>query len=291
MGDGPPPGLSDVTAISSGWEGCYALLKDGSVRAWGLTQFGPVTVPPGVPRAKAISVGGRVDPSLFVLREDGTVWDAVSPPPDGLNDVVAIGRGGGHLVALRRSGTLVAWQGAKPQVRSTPPPGLTGVTAISAGENHTLALLADGRVAVWGYNDVGQIEPPRGYGAVVYPWTDEGYGAQVRIPATPPVASAPSSIPTSTTHPTSSSGQGGCYIATAVYGSYDAPQVLVLRRFRDEALAQSAPGRAFIRAYYALSPTLARRLSGLPSVTGITKRALDRLVTMLDPSGSFGGPK
>ncbi|MFR9028073.1 MAG: DUF2726 domain-containing protein [Clostridium sp.] len=28
----------------------------------------------------------------------------------------------------------------------------------------------------------------------------------------------------------------GCYIATAVYGSYDCPQVWVLRRFRDQIL-------------------------------------------------------
>lgn len=30
---------------------------------------------------------------------------------------------------------------------------------------------------------------------------------------------------------------GGCYVATAVYGSYDCPQVWTLRRFRDNTLA------------------------------------------------------
>ena len=32
---------------------------------------------------------------------------------------------------------------------------------------------------------------------------------------------------------------GACYIATAVYGSYDCPQVWVLRRFRAEVLLQT----------------------------------------------------
>ena len=38
----------------------------------------------------------------------------------------------------------------------------------------------------------------------------------------------------------------GCYVATAVYGSYDCPQVWTLRRFRDDTLAETWYGRAFI---------------------------------------------
>ena len=56
----------------------------------------------------------------------------------------------------------------------------------------------------------------------------------------------------------SNTSSGGCYIATAVYGSYNCPEVWTLRRFRDYSLAKSAPGRLFIRAYYATSPHLVK---------------------------------
>lgn len=51
---------------------------------------------------------------------------------------------------------------------------------------------------------------------------------------------------------------GGCYVATAVYGSYDCPQVRTLRHFRDYTLAETWYSRAFIRIYYAISPTLVK---------------------------------
>ena len=50
--------------------------------------------------------------------------------------------------------------------------------------------------------------------------------------------------------------KGACYVATAVYGSYDCPQVWVLRRFRDEVLLPMCCGRLFVKTYYAVSPTL-----------------------------------
>lgn len=76
--------------------------------------------------------------------------------------------------------------------------------------------------------------------------------------------------------------KAGCYIATAVYGSYDAPQVLTLRRFRDERLAPSSAGRAFIRLYYALSPTAARHLERASVLNRLSRRALDAIVERLE---------
>lgn len=50
--------------------------------------------------------------------------------------------------------------------------------------------------------------------------------------------------------------KSGCYIATYTYGSYDCPEVWMLRRFRDDTLAENILGRLFIRIYYFTSPKL-----------------------------------
>jgi cold shock CspA family protein/predicted RNA-binding Zn-ribbon protein involved in translation (DUF1610 family) len=52
-----------------------------------------------------------------------------------------------------------------------------------------------------------------------------------------------------------------CFIATAVYGDVYAPEVIALRRFRDETLEPNTLGRLFIALYYRLSPPIARFLS------------------------------
>lgn len=73
----------------------------------------------------------------------------------------------------------------------------------------------------------------------------------------------------------------GCFIATAVYGDYEAPEVLVLRRFRDNVLGQSVLGRTFIRTYYATSPRIADWLRFHDSIKGGVKKLLDRFVDYL----------
>ena len=50
---------------------------------------------------------------------------------------------------------------------------------------------------------------------------------------------------------------GPCFVATAVYGDYDHPQVRKLRRFRDNTLQNFVLGRMFIKAYYRFGPALA----------------------------------
>ena len=54
--------------------------------------------------------------------------------------------------------------------------------------------------------------------------------------------------------------KGGCFIATAVYGSYNAPEVIILRKFRDNFLLNYFMGRIFITFYYKISPPIAYKV-------------------------------
>ncbi|MBW6491891.1 MAG: hypothetical protein K0B15_11935 [Lentimicrobium sp.] len=54
--------------------------------------------------------------------------------------------------------------------------------------------------------------------------------------------------------------KGGCFIATACYGNYDHPNVIVLRNFRDNVLAKSQFGKLFISLYYFYSPAIAAKI-------------------------------
>ncbi|WP_369147528.1 hypothetical protein [Streptomyces sp. R44] len=87
-----------------------------------------------------------------------------------LDRFVQVAGGGGHNVALREDGTVVAWgsngsgqlgdgsrndRDTPVQVCAVGEPApcasfLKGVAAVAAGDNHSLALLADGTVVSWG---------------------------------------------------------------------------------------------------------------------------------------------
>lgn len=83
---------------------------------------------------------------------------------------------------------------------------------------------------------------------------------------------------------------GGCYIATAVYGSYDCPQVWTLRRYRDYTLSKIWYGRAFIRTYYAISPMLVKWFGKTEWFTNLWKPRLDRMVERLNRDGVDDSP-
>ena len=82
----------------------------------------------------------------------------------------------------------------------------------------------------------------------------------------------------------------GCYVATAVYGSYDCPQVWTLRRFRDHMLAKTWLGRVFIRTYYAISPTLVKWFGETKWFQAIWSGVLDKLVEKLRSKGVESTP-
>ena len=83
---------------------------------------------------------------------------------------------------------------------------------------------------------------------------------------------------------------GGCYVATAVYGSYDCPQVWTLRRYRDYTLAETLLGRLFILLYYAISPTLVKWFGETQWFKNMWKPKLDRMVKRLNEEGVSDTP-
>lgn len=65
-----------------------------------------------------------------------------------------------------------------------------------------------------------------------------------------------------------------CFIATAAYGSPDAPEVEALRRFRDRRLLTNPLGAAFVRMYYRWSPPLARLIARKPTLRAAVRKTL-----------------
>ncbi len=82
----------------------------------------------------------------------------------------------------------------------------------------------------------------------------------------------------------------GCYVATCVYGSYDCPEVWTLRRYRDNTLAETVFGRAFIRTYYAISPTLVKWFGNTQWFKNLFKGKLDKMVESLNEQGVENTP-
>ena len=77
----------------------------------------------------------------------------------------------------------------------------------------------------------------------------------------------------------------GCYVATSVYGSYDCPEVWVLRRFRDNYLEKYALGRLFISAYYAVSPTIVKLFGKYNWFNNLFRLPLNQMVAKLRKNG------
>ncbi|MEW6281732.1 MAG: CFI-box-CTERM domain-containing protein [Candidatus Eremiobacterota bacterium] len=78
---------------------------------------------------------------------------------------------------------------------------------------------------------------------------------------------------------------GGCFIATAAYGSYLDPHVVTLRRFRDRWLLPCAPGRALVAAYYRWSPPVADAIASSSALRLATVAALTPVVFGLEYPG------
>ncbi len=120
-----------------------AILKNGTVWAWGLNQFGN------------LGIGNTTSHHLPVQVK-------------GLTEMIAIAGGRDHSLAIKKGGAVYAWGwNAYGQIgdgttvnRHLPKhvAQLTGVAAqITAGANHSVVRRADGSVWAFGQNSYGQI--------------------------------------------------------------------------------------------------------------------------------------
>jgi len=82
------------------------------------------------------------------------------------------------------------------------------------------------------------------------------------------------------TEPVEPSG-GGCFIATAAFGTPLAKEVVTLKRFRDRCLLTRNWGRAFVRFYYRHSPPMAEYIRSRPVYCSIVRGALRPLVWLV----------
>ncbi len=79
---------------------------------------------------------------------------------------------------------------------------------------------------------------------------------------------------------TSSAGGGGCFIATAAYGTNMQSEVRYLRAFRDEYLLTNAAGQWFVKMYYRFSPSVAQTIRNSELLRSVVRGLLSPLVKM-----------
>lgn len=74
--------------------------------------------------------------------------------------------------------------------------------------------------------------------------------------------------------------ENSCFIATAAYGSPLEKNVKVLRSFRDQILLKTSVGQLFVKAYYLLSPPLAKWIGQSASRRSVARAVLTPLVLL-----------
>lgn len=138
-------GLTGVKSLTTGHENVFALMQDGTVRAWGS------------------NLGG-------VLGDGTTATDRSVPiQVSGLTGAVSLAIGNTTAYALMSDGTVRAWGsngdgqlGNGTTVNNSNVPvqvtGITGAKSVSASvQGAAYALMPDGTVRAWGYNRAGQL--------------------------------------------------------------------------------------------------------------------------------------
>lgn len=140
------PGLVNIEQVAAGASHNLALVKGGTVWAWGGNMGGQIGLGP-------LPANATDEQRMAHLIAEPTLVK-------GINDAVAVAAAAQHSLALRADGTVLAW-GANDrgqlgdgslQLQTSPVAvaGLTDVVQVSAGIAHSLARRSDGSIWAWG---------------------------------------------------------------------------------------------------------------------------------------------
>lgn len=77
-------------------------------------------------------------------------------------------------------------------------------------------------------------------------------------------------------------GGGGCFIATATFGTPMANEVNILKRFRDNFLLRNRTGEMFVRVYYKLSPPIASAIKKFEMLRRVVRIFLTPIVKLFN---------
>ena len=231
--------------------------------------------------------------------------------------ITATGNGITHTTQLTinipgTSAVLVPVTVAAVTVAAAPPPDFS-VSPSSSTIAVTQGLSTSTNVIV---NSVGGFSSPVTFSTSWIGGSPTGISLNLPQPVTPPVNSAASSSIGISASGTSSTGSfelqitgtsgsishsstvvlqvnspgAACIIATATYGSAMAPQVQLLRNFRDNSIMATRAGNAFMVVfntwYYSFSPQVANRIAGSNIARGIMQVILSPLVGILAVSSA-----
>jgi len=154
LGHGGEGFLEEILKVAAGVDYSLALMKDGSVWAWGVNGSGQLG-------------NGENTSSSVPVRVKGPYGEGF------LSDIVDIDCGFSHNIALKSDGTLWSWgnnyygqlgdgtienRNTPVEVRGPDEIGLmSDVINIDAGAYSSIALKKDGTVWTWGKNDSGEL--------------------------------------------------------------------------------------------------------------------------------------
>jgi alpha-tubulin suppressor-like RCC1 family protein len=194
-------GLSNVTKVAAGSGFSLALTSNGTVYGTGRNNSGQLGLGsgvlavhsfqliPGLSGVIEISAGRSADTEFTaVVDQNGHVFEfgsnfdgqmgngSHSSTPQftpiqvaGIDSVVSVATGYGHVLALKRDGTIWAWgsnafgqlgDGTRTDVPTPAPvsfPAGVSLVAVAAGLSHSMALDSTGGLWAWGHNGAGEI--------------------------------------------------------------------------------------------------------------------------------------